>query len=292
MKIIKIIHSIKIEKEGVNLNMPEYYNFERKYYLGKHIESNKTRRYTSGELKYLFAETNNQCGKCNKPLKWFDENNIKSFENQIAHIYGKKLFSVNKLPLNVPYHINSEAEINRYHNLLILCDCCHKAYDKIPTYEKYTSMLETKARIAHRASDKTHIYFAIEEILNLIEGGAFDSLSPNHNQISDYSKTKLRDKLSYNNVNRIMSNRIEDDISKYFKSISEILSEANDIEKLLSSYNSVYNNLKNRKIDKNIILKRINNALIITEFGLFDEVVPIITSYMIMICEVLDNVPK
>lgn len=275
------------------MNLSSHYNFERKYQLKNHIVSNLARKYKSGELKLLFAETNSKCGDCGKPFDWNFSGDIDSKANQIAHIYGKKLFGKSQMPLDEKYHINHENDINRYHNLIILCDSCHKEYDDKPTYEKYVEILNYKKRVSSRVTDKTYIYFALEDILQRIKDGAFQTLgSTDSNNLSSNEKTKLKYKLDYNKINSLKKRRVVENVTAYFKEIKDIFDDINDDEKYLKHYNKVYLELKKNYSDKNEILNIIDSALIETDNNIFNDVIPIITSYMIMICEVLDNVTE
>lgn len=269
------------------------YNFERKYLLSKHLESDKKRVYASGEIKLLFAETGNRCGNCNKPLDWNLSDSINSKKNQIAHIYGKKLFAKAKLPLKEKYHISDVSEINQYHNLIILCDECHFDYDHNPTYEKYRKILEVKEHVAKNVSNKRFIYFALEDILENIKQGAFSSIIITEgDNINGYKKSELISKLEFNNINNLKATRVVTDMVLYFKIIKEQINDLGKEKDYLKKYNDVYLQLKNLYKNKNEILNIIDNSLIETDYNIFADIIPIITSYMIMNCEVLDNVTK
>lgn len=275
------------------MDLASKYNFKRKYILDTHIVSDLDRRYTSGELKLLFAETNSRCGDCGKPLDWNFEGDINSKHNQVAHIYGKKLFNKVGMPLSKKYHIVSEDEINRYNNLIILCDTCHKEYDRQPTYDKYKRILKYKEKISTRVSNKTYIYFALEDIINRIRDGAFERVVPEmDNKMEEYEKTKLKHKLKFNKINTIKSAHVMNDMRLFFRNLKIIFDEMEDGKKYLKKYNQVYTSLKENFDDKNEIINIINSALVETDTNLFNEIVPIITSYMIMNCEVLENDPQ
>ncbi len=267
------------------------YNFERKHLLSKHIESDKERIYSSGELKFLFAETRNRCGSCKKPLNWNLTDAINSKKNQIAHIYGKKLFAKASLPLKEKYHISDVSEINQYHNLIILCDKCHLDYDNNPTYNKYIKILEAKEHVAKSVSNKTFVYFALEDILERIKEGAFNNISASGvNGLSGYKKSELILKLKFNSINNLKTTKVISDMISYFKIINDLINDFDKEKEHLKKYNEVYLQLKNIYEDKNEILNIIDNSLIETDYDLFVDIIPIITNYMIMNCEVLDNV--
>jgi len=269
------------------------YNFELKYILTKHIESDEDRVYSTGEVKLLFAETNNRCGLCKNTLVWNLEQSINSKKNQIAHIYGKKLFAKAKLPLSKKYHISNVSEINQYHNLIILCDKCHLEYDNNPTYDKYTKMLDAKEHVARTVSSKTFVYFALEDILERIREGAFSSVVASEvSNLEEYQKTSLQIKLNFNEINQIKTNKVLNDMVLYFKVIQEIVNEIGKEKEYLKIYNNAYLQLKNLYEDKNEILNLIDSTLIDSDYNLFCDIIPIVTSYMIMNCEVLDNVAK
>lgn len=277
--------------------------FKLKYTLKEHLNGASERYYTSGLVKLLFAEVGTVCPKCNETLDWhvsknFDEKlnlcniDVDSSDNQIAHIYGRRLFKKNNLSLDKPYHIKDSDRLDMYENLIILCKNCHKKYDCQPTYEKYVEMLKIKKKINEKINIESYMISVFHEFSNEfikvhsnIESR--DYKDGNSEEINDYQKVYLKEKLLQNNISRTQGDEIINTNIDYFQLIKTLIENEDEGDKLINAFNIAYKKLKKDTDNKDEILQKLKKSFYNQEFYLskmFEKVL----SYMIMICEVLD----
>lgn len=278
--------------------------FEPRFLLNKHLGATKERAYSSGTIKLIFSEVGTRCPMCRELLKWglpeilinrdkIDEINLNptSKDNQIAHIYGRKLFEQVGLPLNKKYHIDKEEDLDSYLNLIVLCGDCHSDYDNVKTltYEKYLMVLNKKKEIYMNMEVDKYLYTIFEDFKNdfILY---YDSLNiKRSNECSSYNKMKLEDKLEFNQISDFKSNDVISDVRNYYDIIKDLLANTPDGKKLITSFQDTYNILKTVINDKDLILDK---YLEIFQDRYPKRALRVIVSYMIMICEVLDNVTE
>jgi len=267
--------------------------FETKHYLDKHfyLELDRKRRVSVDKL--LFAETNGRCPKCHKPLEWNEDDDISAQDNQIAHIYGRRLFKLKNMPLDKPYHICKEADVDGYFNLIVLHKKCHKKYDENPTYEEYVEILDLKKNLYSKHKEDQILYYCFEQVIDIIGRGILNQIINNHQEpYTSFDKTEIEEKLEYNNINLVKRGRVLDNVRRYLPSLKQFALDYENIDEILNEYSEAYSYLKTKYSDKNKIVSIIDRCLIESCDEIFEDSVPIITDYMIMNCEVLDNVPK
>lgn len=269
-------------------------NFELKYKLTKPLYAVKDKRaFRDSEIKLLFTEVDNRCPSCNKSLHWDYTSVINSKHNQIAHIYGRRNFSavthdgVNK------FHIKDINVIDNYENLIILCDTCHKKYDKSPNYTDYKKYVSLKKILFQRLDVITLVNNALQYIVELYNDDDLfldlkNLLTTTHK--TKYIKTKLKKKLAHNKVSIAYQKDILNDVKYYYIGIKDYFLDDEKFEKIQSEYNSVYKSLKAKHSSDeiiNLLVKSLINSSNETEYY---HVYRTIVSFFVMNCEVLENV--
>ncbi len=277
--------------------------FEPRYILKQHLNATGARKYKDPVIKRIFSEVGNRCPKCNNFLEWglpeilnndIDIEKIKiilnSKDNQIAHIYGRKLFEQANMPLSEKYHINDVSELDSYVNLIVLCGNCHKEYDKkeFLTYEKYLDILAIKKRIYTNIDIEKYLYLIFNDFKNdFIQYSK--SFKNSELDVENFDKTELMKKLEYNNISERKSRIIKNDNRDYFNIMQYLFENTEDSKELINAFSTTYNELKAIIDNKEDIINKYTEIFVDTYIN---TAVEIIVAYMIMICEVLDNAPE
>ncbi len=250
------------------------------------------RVYRYKEKIALFLETDGKCAKCGMQYNCLDKgNSINTNKSnlEIAHIYGLRNFRSIQHDGKM-FHIRSTDKLNSYENLILLCNKCHKNYDKIPNYNDYVEMVEIKKNLARKLSNETNVYiqlyFCLDEIIEVCN--EIETIG-NFN----YDLTLFIDKLKLNKIDIYNQEHYKNYLTKYATYIDNFFRDCADDTgiKLVTCFSNVYNELKKTETDKNAILELISRSKILNELQkkmsirLFDALL----SYMIWKCEVLEK---
>lgn len=254
-----------------------------------------SRVYKETAKRALFLETNGKCAKCKvayNALK-FDENNADlDFEKsnlEIAHIYGLKNF-IGVVHKDNRFHIKDSTQLNGYDNLILLCNRCHKSYDSKPNYEDYVDMVALKSKLSSNWQLEYYVYnslfFCLDDIIEVCR----DIKSIND---FDYDVIKFMEKMKKNNIDSINNKHYSYYLTTYALYINNFFKDYNEIGRhLMTCFSNVYNFLKQKETDKNIIIKMLSKSDILIKLSesMNEKIFDALISYMIWKCEVLDKI--
>lgn len=281
------------------------YELKYKHDIPLGLPNTVTRRHaTIPKIRVLLSETRNTCPICKSIIQSSNIASDKKYIGNIAHIYARNNFFVNKDKISKDmfpnyYHIQKKEELDETHNLILLCEICHENYDKISNinYESYKAMLEKKKELSIVISEEEKLYNAViylNENIDLFKEKATRGLF-NTFRDKGFKKKKVVKKFKNNGIDiskvnstykKEIINTTLNNLRKYY-----ILLDNNEeltVEKI-QEVGLIYDNLKNGLKDKEKILNIMFNIMTKNNTYEYVEQIQAIISYCIMKCEVLDN---